>query len=205
MKHELWMSNQMFLWGCQSKIRLIKSKNVSQNLINMSFTTISIIKVHIKLKLNRFWFSSQIMFVSHIINSLKINVNSFIRNNVESGSHVFTLWVMQLHKLIPAHFTDEPHSADLRSVSTQTLKMQLRPYRKTLQPTANKRRLKCATSQAYMSVGVGDGCISAEKRWFMFSALETLAPQWWLQKTVCMILKVHAKILRSAQNSKESF
>ncbi len=106
MKHELWMSNQMFLWGCQNKITLIK----------MSFTTISIIKVHNKLKLNRFGFSSQIMFVSHIINSLKINVNSFIRNNVESGSRVFTLWVMQLHKLIPAHFTDEPHSSDLRSV-----------------------------------------------------------------------------------------
>ncbi len=121
--NETWAMNEQsnVPVGLPSKITLIK----------MSFTTISIIKVHNKLKLNRFGFSSQIMFVSHIINSLKINVNSFIRNNVESGSRVFTLWVMQLHKLIPAHFTDEPHSSDLRSVYTQTLKMQLHPYRKT--------------------------------------------------------------------------
>jgi len=117
----------------------------------MYFTTISIIKVHNNLKLNRFGFSSWIVSVSHIINSLKINVKSFIRNNVESGRRVFTLWVMQLHKRIPAHFTDEPHSADLRSVSTE-------------RPTAYKPRLKCAASPVYMSVGVGDRCLNLLKK-----------------------------------------
>lgn len=83
----------------------------------MSFTTIFIIRVYNKLKRNRFGFSSQIMFdmcpsVWRLrINSLKINLNSFIRNNVESGRRVFTLWVMQLHKLIPAHFTVSFHRA----------------------------------------------------------------------------------------------
>jgi len=136
------------------------------------------------------------------INSLKINLNGFIRNNVESGRRVFTLWVMQLHKLTPAHFTVcvFPHSADPRSVSSPTLMMQLWPCREK-----HRDRLQISDFLNVQYLGLSSAewvivCYLCWKRWFMFSALESFAPQWWLQQTVCVILKVHAQILWSAQN-----
>lgn len=138
------------------------------------------------------------------INSLKINLNSFIRNNVESGRRVFTLWVMQLHKLIPAHFTVcvFPQSADLRTVSTPTRMMQLWPCREKHWDWLQTSDFLNVQYLHISSVEWVIVCYICWKRWFMFSALESFAPQRWQQQTVCVILKVHAKILWSAQNSR---
>lgn len=166
----------------------------------MYFTTISIIKVHNNLQVNRFGFSSWIVFVSHIINYLKINVNSFIRNNVESGSRVFTLWVMQLHNIGTFHRRATQRWSEVSFYSnTEDAAASLQKDQLQISHVLNVQHLRPICPLAWEIVAY-----ICWKRWFMFSALETFALQWWLQKTVCVILKVHDKILWSAHNS-ESF